>query len=463
MTTTERKKLENELKEMKSSIDSTATPEAMKNIFRQTIKTIEAKLSSSQGYNDRLDETLSKDGKESTKKQSLKSRRDESKGMEKSKGKRAYSSDPKMDKSTKPLSSGNPLSKDNELPKFYIGSLVTAPVTKGKTAKLILLDFDKKADTWIYTIEWKDNKGKTLTYESGYQALTLVESPAKKKKNAAGMTAEECRELIEKEKAKSKKAKTAAAKRAKKPEAKKNIERIEKATEVVEKSIKDRKDSGKMPTIAELKALIKEHLEAIKMLEKQLKSLESKTKPRSFASVKFPDYNLEGKKDYIFVQTWNGEGYSDDNKIIKRGKYSKDELSDYAKKLALIFTPDTELEKLDNGWGFEDEDDYGTIQFFEITDKKKQFGIVIFTNVNEVKVLSERSFQGERAAVAELYLESGDYSAEDSENGKGRNFFSQEDIDYNHSVGGDESESDYQFEIINPTYQIPQYKIINMQ
>ena len=77
-----------------------------------------------------------------------------------------------------------------------------------------------------------------------------------------------------------------------------------------------------MPTIAELKALIKEHLEAIKMLEKQLKSLESKTKPRSFASVKFPDYNLEGKKDYIFVQTWNGEGYSDDNKIIKRGKYS---------------------------------------------------------------------------------------------------------------------------------------------
>ena len=77
------------------------------------------KLSSSQGYNDRLDETLSKDGKESTKKQSLKSRRDESKGMEKSKGKRAYSSDPKMDKSTKPLSSGNPLSKDNELPKYF--------------------------------------------------------------------------------------------------------------------------------------------------------------------------------------------------------------------------------------------------------------------------------------------------------------------------------------------------------
>ena len=47
-----------------------------------------------QGYNDRLDETLgAKDGKNS---QSLKDRRNESKGMEKSKGKGAYSSDSKM-------------------------------------------------------------------------------------------------------------------------------------------------------------------------------------------------------------------------------------------------------------------------------------------------------------------------------------------------------------------------------
>ena len=49
-----------------------------------------------QGYNDKLDESLAKDGKESSKKQSMKDRRDESKGMKKSKGKGAYSSDPKM-------------------------------------------------------------------------------------------------------------------------------------------------------------------------------------------------------------------------------------------------------------------------------------------------------------------------------------------------------------------------------
>ena len=52
-----------------------------------------------QGYNDRLDESLgARDGKESTKSQSMKSRRDESKGMEKAMGKRAYSSVGTMDK-----------------------------------------------------------------------------------------------------------------------------------------------------------------------------------------------------------------------------------------------------------------------------------------------------------------------------------------------------------------------------
>ena len=52
-----------------------------------------------QGYNARLDESLgARDGKESTKSQSMKSRRDESKGMEKAMGKRAYSSVGTMDK-----------------------------------------------------------------------------------------------------------------------------------------------------------------------------------------------------------------------------------------------------------------------------------------------------------------------------------------------------------------------------
>ena len=51
-----------------------------------------------QGYNARLDDSLGeRRGKESGKKQSFKDRRDESKGMEKSSGKRAYSADKGMD------------------------------------------------------------------------------------------------------------------------------------------------------------------------------------------------------------------------------------------------------------------------------------------------------------------------------------------------------------------------------
>ena len=58
-----------------------------------------SKGSKKQGYNDRLDESLgARDGAEATKSQSLKARRDESKGMEKAMGKRAYSAVGTMDK-----------------------------------------------------------------------------------------------------------------------------------------------------------------------------------------------------------------------------------------------------------------------------------------------------------------------------------------------------------------------------
>ena len=61
------------------------------NGIRSNVRFPYAKKSASkkQGYNDRLDESLgARDGKKS---QSFKARRDESKGMEKAMGKRAYS------------------------------------------------------------------------------------------------------------------------------------------------------------------------------------------------------------------------------------------------------------------------------------------------------------------------------------------------------------------------------------
>ena len=58
-----------------------------------------SKCSKKQGYDDRLDESLgARDGAESTKSQSFKARRDESKGMEKAMGRRAYAAVGTMDK-----------------------------------------------------------------------------------------------------------------------------------------------------------------------------------------------------------------------------------------------------------------------------------------------------------------------------------------------------------------------------
>ena len=69
------------------------------NGIRSNVRFPYAKKSASkkQGYNDRLDESLgARDGKKS---QTFKARRDESKGMEKASGKRAYSAVSTMDKS----------------------------------------------------------------------------------------------------------------------------------------------------------------------------------------------------------------------------------------------------------------------------------------------------------------------------------------------------------------------------
>jgi len=69
-------------------------PKAMKEHMKK-----EKSVMKKQGYNDKMDESLgSRHGKKS---QSMKDRRDESKGMSKASGKRAYSSVKSMDKSKK--------------------------------------------------------------------------------------------------------------------------------------------------------------------------------------------------------------------------------------------------------------------------------------------------------------------------------------------------------------------------
>ena len=71
-----------------------------------------AKGGRTQGYNDKLDESLGKrKGKESTKQQSKKDRRNESKGMEKGSGRRAYSSVSTMDVGDRMMAKGGNVPK----------------------------------------------------------------------------------------------------------------------------------------------------------------------------------------------------------------------------------------------------------------------------------------------------------------------------------------------------------------
>ena len=98
-----------------------------------------------QGYNDKLDESLAKDGKESSKKQSMKDRRDESKGAEKGKGKRAYKSDPDMDKN---IGSGKRKiggrRKKSESKTIKVGNSRIEVDEKGKFGKVVKKERSKK-------------------------------------------------------------------------------------------------------------------------------------------------------------------------------------------------------------------------------------------------------------------------------------------------------------------------------
>ena len=87
------------MKAMAGASNSTGDRQKAKAATMRPVKNkIAAKsaMGESQGYNDRLDDSLgAKNGKKS---QSKKDRRDESEGMEKSMGKRKYSGDKSMDK-----------------------------------------------------------------------------------------------------------------------------------------------------------------------------------------------------------------------------------------------------------------------------------------------------------------------------------------------------------------------------
>jgi hypothetical protein len=154
------------------------------------------------------------------------------------------------------------------------------------------------------------------------------------------------------------------------------------------------------------------------------------------------------KAPYLIVETWNGEGYSEDNMITEIKSFSSDkEASEYTKSLIEKNQSFDEIESYDNGWGWDSRDDNGSYQYFKLTPD--DYGIIIFTNVNEVKVLNYKDYI-DAFQIADRNYGANDFLLEDAENGKDRYFFSSEDLNYT-QLAGDTAESDYQFEIIkNP-------------
>ena len=249
----------------------------------------------------------------------------------------------------------------------------------------------------------KRSKNPISAWANKAQAEATKEFKAKEAKSSK--VDYDCDELIEKEKAKAKKAKASAAKRAKKPESKKNVERVEKATEVVEKSIKERKSTGKQVTAEEIKKLIKEHEEAIKMLKKQLESLENhgssgkptmKTDSKGNTTIEYKE--LKGSKPssspvpYIVAQTISGDGYSDPEiRLVANEKEAIKLKSKWVETATIdngVKAGDWEHDKNSAGLETEDED-YIQIQKISAQGTPKgKYVIVKYTEPNEIDIHS---------------------------------------------------------------------------
>ena len=101
-------------------------------------------------------------------------------------------------------------------------------------------------------------------------------------------------------------------------------------------------------------------------------------------------------KKYVIVTTWNGEGYSEENKIVRNVECLPSEIKQitriemHANEELSTIAEYEELEK-ENGFVFSSTDgDDGTYQFFELTEELHSF--MIDVNVNEVIPLTREDY-----------------------------------------------------------------------
>ena len=117
-------------------------------------------------------------------------------------------------------------------------------------------------------------------------------------------------------------------------------------------------------------------------------------------------------KKFAIIETWNGEGYSEENFIKETKEFNtKAEALAYCKSLAKI---QGELEKTPDGWCFltnNDVDDAGSYQALEI--EKDHYGMGILCNINEAELLTKEAYfkalaQAKKQADPHDEIEDGD-------------------------------------------------------
>ena len=210
-----------------------------------------------------------------------------------------------------------------------------------------------------------------------------------------------------------------------------------------------------------------------KSLEKSLKKLKGSETAKKVNEFKKKKVVKKVKKDenvsfggemnhYALVETWNGEGYSENNLILEQHEYrTKQRMVDILEE-KILNIPDNlgvsqdeidiefDKEKLVVYYNEQESDDSGSLQAIKL--KESDYAVLFLTSINEVKTLSKSEYDSlikdfENIAYNNLNL-SDKADLEEYENGEGRHFFDTEFLEY--FKNNPYEESDIQLEVLKP-------------
>jgi len=144
------------------------------------------------------------------------------------------------------------------------------------------------------------------------------------------------------------------------------------------------------------------------------------------------------KKKFAIITTWNGEGYSYQNKLVEVVEYSFLALAKIkcyelieSVEISSLRPNEYEIGDLENGftWTIKEDDNSGSYQAFEITEDL--YGFVVLTNINDVIPCTKEAFEELKAHA----IEQADEDDLDEDELKDNEFF----------IGAYDGDYDYQF------------------